>query len=229
MNTNLLKLETPKTKTDAVYHQLRNDIIQGTLAPGIKLKIEHLRSEYNVGATPVREALSRLTSSGFVMTEGQRGFKVAPISADDLADITEMRITLELKALRKSILTGGDDWESNVVASYYQLSKLEAVDITKNLAQWDKRNQAFHSSLISACSSKWLMHFHNILYDQHRRYRNISLSDRGAKRDVHSEHERIYEAALSRDADTACRETEEHIRLTAERTIQILEKNGNDE
>jgi DNA-binding GntR family transcriptional regulator len=229
MNANLAKLETPKTMTDAVYHRLRNDIIQGTLIPGSKLKIEHLRSEYDVGATPVREALSRLTSSGFVKTEGQRGFRVAPISADDLADITEMRITLELKALRKSILTGGDDWESNVVASYYQLSKLETVDISKNLAQWDKRNQVFHSSLISACSSKWLMHFHNILYDQHRRYRNISLSDRGAKRDVHSEHERIYEAALSRDADTACKETEKHIRLTAERTIQILEKNGSDE
>jgi len=212
--------------TDAVYRQLRNDIIQGTLIPGSKLKIDLLRGEYDVGATPVREALSRLTSSGFVITEGQRGFRVAPVSIEDLTDITEMRITLELKALRKSILTGGDDWESNVVASYYQLSKLEKLDISKNLDQWDERNQAFHSSLISECSSKWLMHFYNILYDQHRRYRNISLSDRGDKRDVHSEHKRIYEAALERDADTACKETESHIRLTANRTKQILEKKG---
>jgi len=228
MNSNIATMKTPKTMTDTVYRQLRNDIIQGTLIPDSKLKIDHLRNEYDVGATPVREALSRLTSSGFVITEGQRGFRVAPISVEDLTDITEMRITLELKALRKSILTGGDDWESNVVASYYQLSKLEKLDISKNLDQWDERNQAFHSSLISACSSKWLMHFYKILYDQHRRYRNISLSDRGDKRDVHSEHKRIYEAALERDADTACEETEVHIRLTANRTIEVLKNHGSD-
>jgi len=145
-----------------------------------------------------------------------------------LADITEMRITLELKALRKSILTGDDNWEANVVASYYQLSKLERLDIAKNLTQWDEKNQAFHSSLISACSSKWLMHFYTILYDQHRRYRNISLSDTSGKRDLHSEHKRIYEAALERDADTACKETEAHIRLTANRTIQVLKNNASD-
>lgn len=226
MNKNLQDAQTPKTMTDAVYQQLRNDIIQGRLPPDSKLKIEHLRTQYNVGATPVREALSRLSSSGFVVTEGQRGFKVAPISAEDLADITEMRVTLELKALRKSIESGGDDWESQVVASYYQLSKLEKQGIAQNLSKWDKCNQAFHQTLIAACTSKWLVHFYGILYDQHKRYRYISTSNEIETRDVHGEHKRIYEAALARDADTACKETEEHIRLTANRTIKILHERG---
>ena len=134
-----------------------------------------------------------------------------------------MRILLELKALRKSILTGDDRWEAQVVASYYQLSKLEKTTINDDLALWDERNREFHQTLISACHSKWLMSFHSILYDQHKRYRNISLSNKEIKRDVHAEHHRIYKAAIARDAETACKETEAHIRLTANRTTEILE------
>ena len=216
--------QAPKTMTDYVYGQLREDIIQGKLIPDSKLKIEHLRGEYKVGATPLREALSRLSSDGFVITEGQRGFRVSPTSASDLDDVTELRIMLELKALKSSLLHGGDDWESRVVATYYQLSKVEELDLFENLAAWEQRNHDFHWALISACTSKWLLHFYNILYDQHKRYRNISLIANLGKRDVHDEHQRIYDAALARDVETACRETEQHIRLTAEITHQVLQE-----
>ena len=214
--------QAPKTLTDYVYGQLRADIIQGKLAPDSKLKIEHLRGEYNVGATPLREALSRLSSDGFVITEGQRGFRVTPISPADLEDVTELRITLELKALKSSILQGGDAWESQVVATYYQLSKVEELDLFEHLATWEQRNHDFHWALISACTSKWLLHFYNILYDQHKRYRNISLVANLGNRDIHAEHQRIYDAALARDVETACRETEQHIRKTADITKQVL-------
>lgn len=211
-----------KTMTDYVYGQIREDIIQGKLAPELKLKIEQLRQDYDVGATPIREALSRLSSDGFVVTEGQRGFRVAPISYDDLVDITELRINLELMALRTSLLKGDDEWEAHVVSSYYQLQKTEEQGIPNNLEQWEQRNQAFHHALISACTSKWLLHFYSILYDQHKRYRNISLSTNITKREVHLEHQRIYDAVLARDIETACHETEQHIRRTAAITQQIL-------
>lgn len=214
--------QVPKTLTDYVYGQLREDIIQGKLAPDSKLKIEHLRGEYNVGATPIREALSRLSSDGFVITEGQRGFRVSPTSAEDLDDVTELRITLELKALKSSILHGGDAWESRVVATYYQLSKVEELDLFAHIETWEQRNHDFHWALISACTSKWLLHFYNILYDQHKRYRNISLVANLGNRAIHAEHQRIYDAALARDVETACRETESHIRLTAQITHQVL-------
>lgn len=213
---------TPKTLTDYVYGQLRADIISGKLAPKSKLKIEHLRTEYRVGATPLREALSRLSSDGFVITEGQRGFRVSPISPEDLDDVTELRVTLELKALRNSLQHGKDDWESRVVATYYQLSKIEELDLFANLEVWEQRNHDFHWALISACTSKWLLHFYHILYDQHKRYRNISLVANLGQRDVRREHQRIYDAALARDVDTACREVEAHIRQTADVTKVFL-------
>lgn len=213
-----------RTMTDYVYGQLREDIIQGRLAPDTRLKIAPLSSAYNVGATPLREALSRLSSDGFVITEGQRGFRVSPISPEDLDDVTELRVMVELKALRNSLQHGKEDWESRVVSTYYQLGKIEELDLSTHMAIWEQRNHDFHWALISACTSKWLLHFYNILYDQHKRYRNISMSiaTNLGKRDVHAEHQRIYEAALARDADKLCQETEIHIRQTAEINKQRL-------
>lgn len=215
-------ITAPRTLTDYVYTQLREDIIQGKQAPDTKLKIEHLRNEYNVGATPLREALSRLSSDGFVITEGQRGFRVAPISPQDLDDITDLRLTLELKALTNSLKHGDDAWEARVVSTYYQLAKLEENNLFDDLDLWEQRNRNFHWALIAACTSKWLQHFYNTLYDQHKRYRNISLSANLGQRHVNDEHKRIYQAALARDIETACRETELHILQTAQITQQVL-------
>ncbi|MES9878720.1 MAG: FCD domain-containing protein [Candidatus Sedimenticola sp. 1PA] len=218
------EVEAPKTMAGILYGQLREDIINGSLLPSSKLKIEPLRKQYDVGATPLREALSRLSADGFVVMEGQRGFRVAPISLSDLDDVTEMRITLELKALRNSILHGGDGWESRVVASYYQLRKLEENGPSEQIEVWEQRNHDFHAALISACTSKWLLRFYKILYDQHKRYRNISLTSNLGQRDLPGEHKRIYEAALARDAENACQETEQHIRQTAGISRQVLQE-----
>lgn len=219
------EIKSAKTMTDFAYHSLREDIIQGRWSPATKLRIEHLRKEYDMGATPLREALSRLSSDGFVTTEGQRGFRVAPVSIDDLEDITELRIMLELKALSKSLLQGDDEWESRVVASFYQLTKVE-MEKQASSAEWEKRNYDFHTTLISACSSRWLQRFYSILYDQHKRYRTLSIAALGKpaipKRDLHQEHQRIYDAALARDVETACQETEQHIRRTAEISHLVL-------
>lgn len=218
---------TPKTLTDSVYSQIREDIIRGKHAPETKLKIEQLKKSYGVGATPIREALSRLSSDGFVVNEGQRGFKSAPISTKDLLDVTELRVMLELKALKKSIEQGDDIWESRVVAAFYQLTKAEKNKSSENIDIWEQRNRDFHEALISACTSDWLIRFYNVLYDQHKRYRNISINSTDTinkDRDLHAEHQRIYDAAIARDADAACAEAENHIRKTAEVSLKVLQE-----
>src|SRR6478672_11214905 len=83
-----------------VFDRLRADIIGAKLKPGEKMLVEHLRETYGVGATPLREALSKLTSLELVTAEGQRGFRVAPVSTANLLDITKTRAWVEGTALR---------------------------------------------------------------------------------------------------------------------------------
>ena len=90
----------PKTLVEAAYRSLRRNIIEGRLSPGEKLRIEHIKNDYGVGGATLREALSLLTSDALVVSQGQRGFRVAPVSLEDLADITATRAMLACSALR---------------------------------------------------------------------------------------------------------------------------------
>ena len=182
-----------------------------------------MRKQYGVGATPLREALSRLSADGFVTLEGQRGFKVADMTPEDLEDVTSLRVVLESQALTQSILKGDDSWEARVIAAFHRLSKIEKSDGERDIAEWEQRNSAFHDALTSACHSKWLRRFYTTLYDQHKRYRNLARSDTHAKRDLHAEHEAIYKAALDRNVDAACKANEFHIRQTAEVVQRLME------
>ena len=213
----------PKTRTDRAYLLLRTDVISGRLKPGTKLRVEQLRSDYDIGATPLREALSRLSADGFVIAEGQRGFRVVPTSYNDLQDITRVRILIETEALRDSVRNGDDAWEARLVAAYYRLSKLEA----QEPPDYEKRelaNEVFHGALLAGCTSPLLLRLHHTLYDQHKRYRNISLHTADVPRNVHEEHRAIYDAALERDADKACEATRIHIMRTMEITLQVFRR-----
>ena len=216
-------MNMPKTLTDIVYFKIRNDIIHGNLLPGSKLKIEPLRKRYDIGASPIREALSRLCADGFVAIKGQQGFNVIEMSKEDLIDVTNSRVLIENEVLKLSILNGDDDWESKVVGAFHRLSKVEhSTDNDINI-DLEKYNKIFHDSLLSACESKTLIRFYHILYDQHKRYRHLAREAIHIKRNIHSEHTDIYEAALNKDVKSALKANEIHIRKTAEIVI-VLEK-----
>ena len=87
---------------------VEQDILAGHLAPGSRLGIVDLVQRYEIGATPLREGLSRLMSRGLIVGTGQRGFRVADVSREDLLDITCMRTAVEIEAIRLAIVNGDD-------------------------------------------------------------------------------------------------------------------------
>jgi len=212
-----------RTLVEQAYSALRRDIIDGTLEPGAKLRTEELRQRYAIGASTLREALTRLLGEALVTAEGQRGFRVAPISIEDFSDLTSVRKLIEIEALRQSMTFGDEAWESRVVAAYYQLSKIEERmhQDPQTLAKlFDQRNREFHLALIAACPSAWLNRVYNVLYQQSERYRRISLVNRTMNRDVHSEHKAIFDAVMARDVERACELSAAHL----DRTVNVLRK-----
>lgn len=215
----VLQRAEPKTLVEAAYHRLRRDIIEGVRSPGEKLRVEHLKDEYEVGAGTLREALLLLVTDALVVGQGQRGFRVAPISLVDFEDITRTRVLLETEALRQSIALGDDVWEGDLVAAFHRLTRAEqklADHEVPTLEEWEQRNRAFHEALISACPSRWIRHFQNILYQQSERYRRIALFRPTIPRDIHAEHQAIFDATLLRDATKACAILSDHILRTLE-------------
>jgi len=216
--------EPSKTLVGIAYHHLRRDIIEGRLAPGAKLRVEHLKDSYGVGAGTLREALALLVSDALVVTQGQRGFHVKPISMADFQDITKTRILLECEALRQSIQFGDDIWESRVVAAFHRLDRAQkrlAANPSERFNEWEDRNREYHQALISGCQSPWVQHFLGILNQQAERYRRLAITRQPIPRDLHAEHQAILDATLNRDADGACKVLAEHISLTYEAIKQL--------
>ena len=192
--------------SSAVYGRIRADILCGSLAPGMKLKLENLRQTYDVSINTLRETLSRLAADGLVEAEGQRGFTVIPATFSDLVDITETRRLLECHAARLSLVRADLEWESRLVAAYHKLSKVEALieaDPARHADQLEEYNRDFHLALVSGCNSRWLLHFHGLMYDQSLRYRMLAFRVKNFPREQsRREHKQILDAALARDVNT---------------------------
>jgi DNA-binding GntR family transcriptional regulator len=215
-----------KTQVSGLITRLRRDIIAGVLAPGDRLKIGEVAQRYEAGVIPTREALSRLVSSGLVVAHEQRGFRVAPISSEELHDLASLRKSLETRALRESMENGDLEWETRLIAAHHRLSRLPLhgdVDDVGFGQDWVMAHREFHLALLSGCKSKWLMRFVDVLSDQMNRYRH--LSTRGpsdATRDVPSEHRALLDAALAHDVDTACALLIEHFSVTEANVLSAL-------
>jgi len=208
---------TTSTLIERAYLALRHDVICGKLAPGERLRVEHLKDRYEVGGSTLREALSLLVSDALVTSEGQRGFRVAPISMTDLEDVTNTRVTLETYALRQSICHGDTQWEAALLHSYDLLSKTERDLAESGSDLWERRNQAFHEALIAGFNSTWTKYLLSILYRHAERYRNINwrlTAAHASGRDVFKEHQDIFRAAIDRQDARAALALEAHIRLT---------------
>ncbi|WP_428542809.1 GntR family transcriptional regulator [Profundibacter sp.] len=208
-----------KTAIGVVYSSLMQAILNGEIEPESRLRIENLRLRYGVGSSTVREALSRLLVENLVTTQGQKGFRVAPVSMADFEEIVKMRALLESAALLESMENGDDEWEGNLVAAHHRLAKIEKAILAskadevsdENVRDWEFRNRDFHDALYAACHNRWLQKFRNILYNQSVRYLRISISSRSVPRDVRAEHQAIFDAAIGRDKVLAEKLLREHI------------------
>jgi DNA-binding GntR family transcriptional regulator len=211
--------EIPMSQQNRACQQLRNDILEGELAPLSKLQISNLKDRYATSVGPVREALSRLTAEGLVIKRVQRGPWVAPVSVDEFRHITHLRLMLEVDALQQSIGNGDLEWEAIVVGAMHRLKSVQNADkddLKSFVRNEERENRAFHKALISRCPSDWQLRFIDSLYDQTARYRRFSALKHADEQHIQQkEHEGIMKAALARDTKAACQALVSHIEKSA--------------
>lgn len=206
-----------RSLTSRAFEQLRTDIIGATLKPNERLRIQALSERYGVGATAIREALSRLVPEGLVVVEDQRGFCVAPMSRAELLDLSHTRIDVESLAIRYAVERGDIQWESDLISAFHRLSRTLPPFDAAQQPVWAEAHRQFHAALIAGCKSPSLIRLCSLLYDQSERYRNFANVQRESSgRDVGVEHKELLDAALARDADGLTRLLAHHFNRTTE-------------
>ncbi|MDN3608991.1 GntR family transcriptional regulator [Vibrio ostreicida] len=159
------------TLTATVSAMISRDILYGIFQPGEKLSVAELKNYYQVGASPIREALMQLACEKYISLEPQKGARVASVSLNELHDLYQSLRTIAPTLLEQSMAYGQEEWELNVLSSFHQLSRL---DFSTEVIDWstrEERQQKFHLSLLQAAHSTHMLNFFRDLANQIKRYR----------------------------------------------------------
>ena len=127
-----------KTKSDMIYHKVRDSIFKGEYSPGERLLIASVAEQYGISEIPVREAFRTLTQEGVLTSKPNNGFYISQISLKEVMDIFAVRINLEGKAIRDAVMHFSPDdliaiedlWkESKLYTEDDLLKKIERLEI----------------------------------------------------------------------------------------------------
>jgi DNA-binding GntR family transcriptional regulator len=188
-----------ETRATRVCAALRGAIIAGDLAPGQRLKLNALRESHDISLSPLREAISRLAAERLVRVEDQRGFRVAPVSREDLVEVEDTRADLLALALGLAVERGDIDWESRVLSASHRLRRaMRGGDGPSPGCA----HAGFLSALVSGCGRPMLLDICATLDNLHQRYVNL-LGPEDAGGGAPPDPAQLAEAAVGRKKDLA--------------------------
>ena len=186
--------------TDQAYHLLRREIITCGLAPGSDVSEAELAERFEMSKTPVREALARLRTEGFVETFPRRGYRIVPMTLADMNELFDVRIILEggTAALAAERITAAELEELDHLAdaSYDVEEKL-------SLDQFVGANRQFHSAIARAAGRERLTVLVTRNLDELERFFYLGARARDVNPETRSDHHRIVDVLRTRDAAAA--------------------------
>jgi DNA-binding GntR family transcriptional regulator len=200
------------TLAERAYLRLREEIIRVDIAPGTILREDALMARMNVGRTPVREAIQRLHSDGFVTILPRRGTLVSEINITDLAAIYEIRVRLESWASRLAAerLVAADHGELRALLD--ELAAVTSDDGFEPLLDLDRR---VHRFVYRCAKNQYLAKTLDLYHDLSLRILHIAMKRypllTPRLEDVVHEQRTVLEAISRGDGDTAERVAAAHI------------------
>lgn len=207
------KLDGAQSLGEFALQRLRADIVSAELKPGTKLPFHRLVRQYGIGVTPLRDALSQLAGGGLVVSEAQKGFRVAPVSREDLRDVLDVRLRIELMALEMALERGDSPWDARVRDAHDDFLPVkqrigEERPITE---EWETRHRNLHLALLSGCGSPTLLRYCDQIHDRIHRYRRLALPTTSFMGGIGDDHAEIMAAARMRDKPRSLALLERHI------------------
>lgn len=219
----LLEVSTPvngsRLLRETVYEQLRAEVISCKLAPGTELREGELAARFDMSKSPVRDALMRLEREGLVITLPRQGYRVAPVSLNDVLDMFHLRAALERACVERIVARAGDD-------------DLKTLDQFRHYAasEWEggfvSFNRAFHRRIAELGGNARMCDQLHDLIDQMERAVQVSVANarKGDPQGLVDEHVAIIDALQARDRKRAQRLAEEHIVAAGKRVSKAISK-----
>jgi DNA-binding GntR family transcriptional regulator len=197
------RIECTPDLTEQVYQRLLNAICDGELVPGGRLTQEELAASLNVSRQPVLQALRLLRKDGFVIDAGRRGLRVAPLEAQEIIQVYEVRAVLDGLAARRAVLTHAQ-LDPTVIATG------RAAAAGQRIGPMIDADMQFHHMIYTASGNPLIAATVNYHWRHIRRAMGAVLQTAGLRHAVWDEHEAILQAINGGEAERAERLAREH-------------------
>jgi DNA-binding GntR family transcriptional regulator len=197
----------PITAQEAVLGELRRRLVGGLLRPGDQIRQDALAEELGVSRVPVREAMRILEGEGQIAYSPHRGYFVAELDVDELAEIYRLRDILETEAVRAGFHALSEEDTDRMTQAMEEMREAAA---SGNIAALTVSNRTFHFTLFASSGMTRLLRILTQLWDSSDPYRSMYFSNPEHLRLMEREHEAIWKAVVARDEKLLLRLLEEH-------------------
>lgn len=191
---------------------LRVAILRGILPPGERLRQEDLAGQLGVSRIPLRDAFRRLEAEGLVRIDGRRGARVASLTADDVAEIYELRLMLEVHCIRLAIRNLTDQDAARLLEMSEHMDRVATRDDEGRLSR-----RAFYAELYRHSGRPRMADLILRLRDDVHRYHILKNSGESL-----SAHAQLRDAISTRDGERAARIMRQHLRMARDDLVEIL-------
>ena len=207
----------PENLTERVYRQLKEEIFAFRLLPGERFTESEVASRTGASRTPVREALTRLQSEGFVAVAFRSGWQVSPFEFTRFEQLYDVRIALELAAVTQLC-------ERPPLTRLEPLCALWLVDPAERLTDGPAvcaLDERFHEQLVEATSNAEMARIHRDVSERLRIVRRLDFTQSARIDATYTEHGAILGRILASDSEHALMLLRKHIEDSKAEVRQI--------
>lgn len=217
MPAQLVQLEAAPDLVDRVYRSLLDAISDGSLAPGQRFTQEEIAQQLAVSRQPVLQALRLLKKDGFVQDAPGRGLQVAPLDAQWMQKVYQVRGALDALAARLAAQR-----RFRVPARLLQQGRKAARG--EDVAAMIEADLAFHAAIYGAADNPLIEQSAQLHWRHLKRVMGAVLQQTGQREAVWDEHEAIANAIAAGNGSTAARLIEEHSLNASANLAEQLER-----
>lgn len=205
----LAKIQVRPNFVDEVYKTLLDAISDGTLAPGQRVTQEEIAEQLNVSRSPVLQALQLLRRDGLVQDAPGRGVLIAPLDADWIGHLYQVRGALDTLAARLAAARK-EDIGPELIAAGRKAAR------GKNVKAMIDADIAFHTAIYHASGNPLIFATTQLHWVHLRRVMGAVLQSSGQRESIWNEHEAIAKAIACGDVPLAIQLSEKHAHIARE-------------
>ncbi|WP_239616088.1 GntR family transcriptional regulator [Cohnella mopanensis] len=205
---------------DEIYSVLKDKILNHEIAPGEKINIDQLGRDLEVSNIPIRESLSRLSAEGLVETIPFKGMYVAKMSLQELDEIFEIRMELEVLAIRKSTGKVPIKLLNKLETDMNEWQRVEIADDDERIRHISEMNEGLHGLLLEWCGNRSLQSLIRTYIEKIQRYLSLSRQhlEQTLVHEEWEEHMLIIRELITGDTISAERALKSHLERSHART-----------